>query len=109
MEARTFGFAIQWIGLDQQSYPNLVQERIDGAQDDSVNDVTNQGAKQLGPSTGRPIWQLTVEHREKRERTEEPEKDPKSQAPTHTRSIATHVALKQNPENRTDQECGRKR
>jgi hypothetical protein len=94
-EARSFGFSVKRIGVNEQAYQHTIKSRIDYAKNESVKDVADQSAKQLAGAIYRPVQRCPADDWEKREWPGEPTESGVAQSPPHARAIAADVTLKQ--------------
>src|SRR5271163_2019035 len=55
MKAGTFDFSIEWIRLDEQTNPNLVNSSVGDTKNQPIQDVSDQRAKHGSALLRRPI------------------------------------------------------
>src|SRR6267378_4398349 len=55
VQTGTFDFPVEWVGLDEQADPNLVNGGVRDAENQSIEDVSHQGAEDGAPLLRRPI------------------------------------------------------
>src|SRR5271156_2760041 len=101
-KAGAFGLSVERIGLDEKADPNLVEGGIDNTHDESVKDVTDEGAEQVAGQVRGPVQGHAAQQRKEGKRAGEPPEDGIAKTPAHARSIAADIALKEQTEAAAD-------
>src|SRR6516165_2476996 len=99
---RAFRFSVDRVGIFRESYPQPVQRAVDQTDNQTVNDVADQGSEQRCASLVGPVQNVPLPFGKDREGPEEPPQYAVGRAPTHARSVATHISLKQDTEGSAD-------
>src|SRR6516165_1958857 len=99
---RAFRFSVDRVGIFRESYPQPVQRSVDQADNQTVNDVADQGSEQRPASLVRPVQRVPLPFGKDRQGPEEPPQQAVGGAPTHARSVASQIRLKQNTEGSGD-------
>ena len=94
MHARTFDFAIERVGLDEQAEPEAVEGGVSDAENQSVENVADERTEDRRALIGGPIEEVVRGERKKRELAEEPPENSIGEAPAHAGAVTTDIALK---------------
>src|SRR5262249_9371017 len=100
--ARSFRFPIDRIGVSCESNPQPVEHPVDQTDNQTIDDMADQRSEERPTPLIGPIERVSLPLGQDRQRSEEPPEQAVGCAPTHTRSIAAHVSLKQKAESDTD-------
>src|SRR5215472_12823202 len=95
--------AVEWIRLNEQSYPDFIEGRVTHAENQPIENVANQSAEHGAAVPGRPVERSVRYQWQNRERAEEPPQDRVPHAPTHARTVAEYISLEQQSENHAHQ------
>ena len=100
--------AIDRIAIDEEAHPKFVKRCVNYADDQTIDDVTDERAEQFLAVCERPVRLLCLQQRLERERAEEPPKDAVGKAPTGARPVAANVALEKQAERRANDDRKKK-
>ena len=104
MHTRAFDFAIERIGLDEEAYPKSIDGGVGHAEDQAVENVADQRAKNCGALVRGPIEWLVSGERQERELAKKPPENAVCEAPAHAGAVTANIALEQHAEGHADEQ-----
>ena len=104
----TFDFPVERVGLDEQTNPNLVNGGVRNAEDESIQDVSDQRAEDSASLLRRPIQGHSRSKSQECQGAEKPPEDSEPEPPSHARSVAANVLLEEQAKGYSDQQSNGK-
>src|SRR5580698_5050374 len=103
LNAGSFELAIERVGFDEEAEPEFVERGVGEADDQAVENVADQRAKDRCGAVSGPIEAAMRDPGKDRQVAKEPPKDSVAEAPTHARTWALDVSLEEKTE--ADSNC----